>query len=467
MRMIPKMPARYDVVAIGGGTGGITTAKLARAAGAKVALVDRERLGGDCLHTGCVPTKTMVASAKLFHNIKRAALFGIKVGPPEIDFASFMQRNHAVIAQIQQSESPDAFRDLGIDVLFGEAHFESDRKLRVGEDTIEATRFVIAAGSSPTVSQAFAPARPLTNVDLLRLADLPKSLIVVGGGPIGTEMGQVLQRIGCQVTQVHPGDHVLPREDAELSSQLSGILASEGLNFQSRARVTRAWREAGQVHAELSSGETLSAEQMLVATGRSPNVAGLGLDKAGVAFDATGIKVDKELRTSAPNIWACGDVIGGYLFTHVADDQARTIAANLQGKHKKWNDRVVPWTTFTDPELARVGLTEEEARARYGPRVQVLRWPFNKIDRALCEGEPEGLMKVITAPGWLRGHLGGEIVGVHILGERAGELLHEFLPIMRSRLPAGLVAWPIHVYPTLSIGTRASVGQVFAKDMTH
>jgi pyruvate/2-oxoglutarate dehydrogenase complex dihydrolipoamide dehydrogenase (E3) component len=463
--MIRHMAEHYDVVAIGGGTGGITAAKLARAAGARVALVDRERLGGDCLHTGCVPTKTMVASAKLFHDIKRAEMFGIKVGPPEIDFAGFMARKQAVIDEIQQTESPEVFEVLGIDVLFGPAHFESPHELRVDKGLIEAGKFVIAAGSSPKMPQELAAAGALSNIELLQLTQLPKSLIIVGGGPIGTEFAQIFQRIGCQVTQVHPGDHILPKEDRELGQALAKILAGEDIRFEARARVTRAWREDGLVHAELSSGKQLSAEQMLVAAGRTPNVQDLALEKAGVACDERGVKVNEELRTSASHIWACGDVIGGYLFTHVADEQARTIAANLQGKHKKWADRVVPWTTFTDPELARVGLTETEARAKYGNRIKVLRWPFRKIDRALCEGEPEGLIKLITAPGWLRGRLGGEIVGVHILGERAGELLHEFLPIMRARLPVGLVAWPIHVYPTLSVGVRASVGQLFTKDI--
>jgi pyruvate/2-oxoglutarate dehydrogenase complex dihydrolipoamide dehydrogenase (E3) component len=459
------MPDRYDVVAIGGGTGGMTTAKLARQAGAKVALVDREQLGGDCLHTGCVPTKTMVASARLFHGIKRAAEFGIKVGQPQLDFAGFMSRKQAVIDAIQLTESRETYEALGIDVLFGEAHFESPHGLRVGERLIEGDKFVIAAGSSPSVPAELEPAEPLTNIDLLQLAELPKSMIVAGGGPIGTEFAHIFQRIGCQVTQVHPGDHILPREDPEVALALAGILAREGIRYERNARVTRAWRQDGLVHAELSSGKQLSAEQLLVAAGRRPNIEGLVLEKAGVEYDSQGIKVNAELRTSAPHIWACGDVIGGYLFTHVADEQARTIVPNLCGKHKKWSDRVLPWTTFTDPELARVGLTEAEARARYGNRIKVLRWPFGKIDRALCEGDPEGLIKVITAPGWLRGALGGEIVGVHILGARAGELLHEFLPIMRARLPAGLVAWPTHVYPTLSVGVRASVGQLFVKDL--
>ncbi len=457
--------ARYDVIAIGGGTAGMTAAKLAKQAGATVALVDREQLGGDCLHTGCVPTKTLVASAQLFHDIKRAASFGIRVGPPELDFPAFMRRKDDVIAEIQRTESADTFRDLGVDVVFGEAHFESAHGLRVGETLIEADKFVIAAGSNPVVPDALKPASPLTNVDLLGLAELPKSMIVVGGGPIGTEFAQIFQRIGCPVTQVYPGEHILPKEDPELATTLGSVLNGEGVSLEPNARVGRAWREGTTVHAELSSGKTISAEQILVAAGRRPNVGGLALEKAGVQYDASGIRVNAELRTSAEHIWACGDIIGDYLFTHVAYDQARTVAKNLMGKHTKWSDRVVPWTTFTEPELARVGLTETEARQKYGGKVAVLRWPFNKIDRALCEGQPEGLIKVITTPGWLRGKLGGEIVGVHILGDRAGELLHEFLPIMRARLPVGLVAWPIHVYPTLSVGVRASVGQLFATDI--
>jgi len=463
------MPERFDVVAIGGGTGGMTTAKLAKAAGAKVALVDRERLGGDCLHTGCVPTKTMVASAKLFRDIGRARTFGINVAGAELDFAGFMRRKDAVVDDIQQMESPEVFRDLGISVLLGEARFQSPHELLVGDGVIEGDKFVIATGSSPNIPETLRAAGAISNIELLALDRQPKSLIVVGGGPIGTEFAQIFQRIGTQVTQVHPGNHVLPREEPELRQELAGVLAAEGVVFEANARVTRASRQDGLVQAELSSGGVISAEQMLVATGRSPNVDGLGLDKAGVASDHRGITVDAELRTSAPHIWAVGDVIGGLLFTHVADEQARLVAGNLRGKHRKWNERVVPWTTFTDPELARVGLTEAEARHKYGSAVQVLRFPFNKIDRALCEGEPEGQIKIVTAPGWIPGFLrkvaGPEIVGVHILGERAGELLHEYLPIMRSRLPAGLVAQPIHAYPTLSIGVRASIGQLFAKDM--
>ena len=458
--------ANYDVVSIGGGTAGMTVARLASAAGARVCLVDREHLGGDCLYTGCVPTKTLVASARLLHEIRRAPSFGVDVAGARLNYSAVRGRVHKVMAEIAATESPEVFRDLGIDVKFGEASFVSPTQLQVGSEMMSAEKFVVATGSRAVIPPipGLDKAQPLTNVGLLELEELPESLAIIGSGPIGTEFSQIFCRFGTRVTVIDRAEQILPREDPETAGLLMEVLANEGVRYLCGATVTRVTKtDVGSlVEVERESGATsLEARQILVAVGRRPNVESLNLDRAGVEFDSSGIRTDDYLRTTAPNVWACGDVAGKYQFTHVAYEQAVAVARNLQGKRTKWNDAVVPWTTFTDPELARAGLTEAEARERYGGKVRAIQLPFAQIDRALCEGEPQGLIKLITIPGWTHGRFGGEVVGAHILGRSAGELLPEILVAMRSRLPIGLVARPIHVYPTLGLGIRQVIGQLF------
>ena len=456
----------FDVIAIGGGTAGMTAAKLCREAGARVCLVDRARLGGDCLYTGCVPSKTLIASARLFHDVKRAASFGVEVSDARLNFGAVQARARAVIDEIGQTESPRVFEDLGIRVRFGEARFVSAHELQVGAETLTADKFVIATGSHPAIPPVtgLREAEPLTNETVFELERLPESLAIVGGGPIGCELAQTFARFGSRVTVVHSRPQLLPREDPELAVALSKTLEREGIELLLDAKLFEVRRTERGVHLSVNIPQGLrevQAEQLLVAAGRQPNVDGLDPGRAGVEVDNTGVKTDACLRTTAANIWACGDVTSKHQFTHVAYEQASVVARNIRSKKTTWNDRVVPWTTFTDPELARVGLTEHEAREKYGDKLQILRLPFSKIDRALCENDPEGLIKILIAPGWMRGKFGGEIVGAHILGRAAGELLPEILVAMRSRLPAGLVAWPMHVYPTLGTGVRQTLGQLF------
>lgn len=456
----------FDVLAIGGGTAGMTVAKLCREAGARVCLVDRERLGGDCLYTGCVPSKTYIASARVFHEVKRASTFGVDVSDACLNLAAVRERARAVIATIGQGEAPQIFEDLGIRVKFGEARFLSLHELQVGDERLTAGKFVIATGSRPAVPSisGLAEAEPLTNETVFELERLPESLAIVGGGPIGCELAQVFARFGSRVSLIGRSPGILRRDDPELTRALGGILEREGVDLMLDSSPVDVRRSDGSVHLSVHTPQGMrevQAEEVLVAAGRAPNVEALDLAKARVRFDHTGVATNAYLRTSAPNVWACGDVTGKYQFTHVAYEQASVVARNIRGKKTRWSDRVVPWTTFTDPELARVGLTEEEARQKYGDKLRVLRLPFDKIDRALCESESEGVIKLLIAPGWMRGKFGGEIVGAHILGRSAGELLPEILLAMRSRLPAGLVAWPIHVYPTLGIGVRQALGQLF------
>lgn len=458
--------ADFDVVAVGGGTAGMTVARLCREPGAKVCLVDRARLGGDCLYTGCVPSKTFIASARLLHDVKRASSFGVDVSGACLNFAAVQARARAVINAIGHTESPEVFEDLGIGVKFGEARFLSPHELQVGGETLSAGKFVIATGSRPAIPAVagLAEAKPLTNETVFDIERLPESLVILGGGPIGCELAQTFARFGSRVTLIQRPSQILPREDPELTLPLTKALQGEGIELLLDSRLLEVRRTNATVHLSVSTPQgqrEMQATELLVAAGRVPNVETLDLAKAGVQVEKNGVTTDAYLRTTAPNIWACGDVAGKYLFTHVAYEQASVVARNVRGKKTKWNDRVVPWTTFTDPELARVGLTEDEAREKYGASLRMLRLPYNKIDRAVCENDTDGLIKILVAPGWMRGRFGGEIVGAHILGRSAGELLPEILVAMRSRLPAGLVAWPIHVYPTLGIGVRQTVGQLF------
>lgn len=459
------MPETYDLLVIGGGTAGETAARVARRTLQRVALVEREHLGGDCLWSGCVPTKAMLASAKVAQLARDGERFGIEIGKVRPDFAAVMARKERIVARIEQTELPSTFEREGIDVLLGPARFRDARHVEVGDRVVAARRVVVASGSHPAVPPIAGLEETgfITNVQAVRLAALPESLAILGGGPIGCEFAQMFRRLGSHVTIVEMENRLLPREDEEITALLGRALEAEGVELRLGRRVTRVERAPEGKRLLLSGGaaeEQVTAAEILVATGRAPN-ADLNLEAAGVAYDRRGITTDKELRTSAPGIWAAGDVVGPYLFTHVAGYHGEIAGANAAGSHKKFSYRALPWATFTDPEVARAGMTESEARARYGKRVTVVRWPLASIDRALCEGAPQGLIKLVLTPGLWFGLGGGELVGAHIIGAQAGEWLQQLLLVMRARLPAGLAVWPIHIYPTLALGVQQALGQLF------
>ncbi|HLZ68994.1 MAG TPA: FAD-dependent oxidoreductase [Dehalococcoidia bacterium] len=461
-----KTEETYDLVVIGGGTAGETAARVAKRKLDRVALVERERLGGDCLWYGCVPTKAMLASAKAARIVHQCSDFGIAAVDARLDFAAVMARKDRIVARIEQTELPETFRREGIDVLLGPARFRTTHKLEIGDQPVTADRFVIATGSRPAVPpiEGLNTAGYLTNVDAVKLQNLPQSLVVLGGGPIGCEFAQMFRRFGVAVTVVEMEDRLLPREDEEISGLLAASLVAEGIALRLGQRVTRVERttEGRRLHLAQQNGppETVTAEQVLVATGRTPRTD-LNLEAAGVAYNKGGIKTDRRLRTTAQHIWAAGDVVGPYLFTHVAAYHGDIAGTNAAGGRKKVSYRALPWATFTDPEVARAGLTEAEARQHYGDRVTVVRWPLAAVDRALCEGEPAGLIKLVLTPGIWFGLVGGELVGAHIIGTQAAEWLHQLLLVMRARLPAGLAVWPVHVYPTLALGVQQALGQLF------
>jgi pyruvate/2-oxoglutarate dehydrogenase complex dihydrolipoamide dehydrogenase (E3) component len=468
----------YDLVVIGGGSGGLVAAVGAAHLGARVALVEKKALGGDCLYTGCVPSKALIASARFASDARRAADFGFAPSPLQFkdgSFASVTARVQRVIRTVGEHDAPEVFRALGIDVIFGTPRFLSPYKLEIesGQDgdrsrrTLGTKRFCISTGSRPAVPpvEGLREAGFITNEEVFHLQKLPASLIVLGGGPIGLELGQSFSRFGSEVTIVEMGDRLLPKEDEESSATIERILRAEGLNVLLNAKAVRAGQADG--HKRLTVEEKgkereLHAEEVLVATGRRPNVEGLNLEAAGVRYDKGRIITDEYLRTSAPHIFAAGDVTGHFPFTHMAAYEASVVVRNaflFWPLRQKTDFRVVPWTTFTDPEVARVGLTEKEAYREYGKdHVKIYRTDFTDNDRAQAEGETKGFAKLICTG------RRGEIVGASIVGPHAGELIHEVVLAMKERLPVTTLGGMIHVYPTLTqVNQKAGLDAVLAK----
>lgn len=434
---------RYDLAVIGGGTAGLVASAVSAGIGAKTALVEQHRLGGECLWTGCVPSKALIRSASVLHTLRRAADFGIEVEGGRADFGRVMERIRSIIRAIEPHDSPERFRSLGVDVVEGRARFLSPEEAEAGGRRIRARRWLLATGSRTAV-----PAIPgleeagyLTHETVWELRALPESLVVLGAGPIGIELAQAFSRLGSRVTVVGAAAQLLEREDPEIAAVLARQLEREGIRVLLRSKATSVRVEAGEKAVTVGDTE-LRAAEILVATGRRPNVEEMGLEALGVEVGERGVKVDASLRTSASNAWAAGDVAGPYRFTHVADYQARIAAPNaLFPLRRKVDYRVVPWCTYTEPEVARVGMTEAEARDAWGDGAGVFRYAHDSLDRALCDGEPDGLTKVVLDPK-------GRIVGAHVAGPRAGETIHEAVLAVRHRLKLSDLSGMIHVYPT-------------------
>ncbi|HEX8243308.1 MAG TPA: mercuric reductase [Longimicrobium sp.] len=438
---------RYDLAVIGGGTAGLVSAAVSAGIGAKTALVEQHRLGGECLWTGCVPSKAIIRSASVLHTLRRAADYGIEVQGGRADFAAVMERVQSIIGAIEPHDSPERFRGMGVDVVEGRARFVSPEEAEVGGRRIRAKRWILATGSRTAVPpiRGLETAGYQTHETLWDLRALPESLLVLGGGPIGIEMAQAFARLGSRVTVVSASAKVLEREDPEISAVLQRQLQREGITLLLGARATAVRVEAGEkvMTVDAGDGDTeIRAAEILVATGRRPNVEEMGLEALGLEIGDGGVTVDGALRTSASNVWAAGDVVGPYRFTHVADYQARIAAPNaLFPLRRRVDYRVVPWCTYTEPEVARVGMTEAEARAEWGDRAGVFRYAHDSLDRALCDGEPEGLTKLVLDPR-------GRIAGAHVVGPRAGETIHEAVLAVRHRLKLSDLSGMIHVYPT-------------------
>lgn len=454
----------YDLIVIGAGSAGIVAGIEARRLNFKVLMIEKNLVGGECLHSGCVPSKTLIKSAKVAYLAKRSPQFGLSAySSQEVDLEKVMEHVRDVIRQIGAVEEED-LKKHKVRVLLGTPVFVDPHTVTINGTTISSKFFLISTGSRAAVPDVpgITEVGFVTNETLFGMKVLPKKFIVIGAGPIGVEMTQAFQRFGSEVILLQRGKQILPKEDEELARALYGILNGECTQIFTETKLLKVERveDKKKILFQHANRElSLECDELLIASGRLPNVEGLNLLNIGVKVEKHGIVVDKHFRTSVPNIYACGDCIGEYLFTHMAGYQAKIAVYHaLLALPLSVDYRVVPWAIFTDPELGRVGLTEMEARKLKGNKIAVYRLPFKEIDRAITDGETKGLIKVITDKK-------GYILGAHILGPSAGELLHEFVLAMKHRITLDKVALTIHVYPTLSIGLWQTADSRFQESL--
>ena len=445
---------RYNVVIIGAGTAGLVTAAGTAGLGGRVALVEAAKMGGDCLNYGCVPSKALVSTSKLIQGIRDAEAHGLDAMEPRFRFERVFEHMRERRAQIAPNDSVERFTGLGVDVFEARARFASPHEVELDDGTrLEGAHFVIATGTKPFVP----PIAGLGDVPFFtnesffdEQESAPESLIVLGGGPIGCEMGQVMNRLGVRVTILTDVRRLLPRDDHEASAVMHDAFTDEGIEIVTGCRVSSFRQEAsGAITAEMDGDcgpRTVTASRVLVATGRSPNVANLGLEAAGVRYDARGgVPADASLRTNVGHIYACGDVTGPYRFTHTADYQARLVVRNIllpaPLPRAKADYRYVPWVTYVDPEVAHFGLREEDADSQ-GIAVDVHRHQNDDLDRAITESATRGFVKVLTRKGK------DEILGATVCAPRAGEILHEIMVAAKHGVGLAALSSTIHGYPT-------------------
>ncbi len=459
-------PKSFDrnLVVIGAGSAGLTSAYIAAAVKAKVTLVEKHRMGGDCLNTGCVPSKALIKSARLLAQIRRAKEFGIRTASADFDFADVMERVQRVVKAVEPHDSAERYTALGVECIEGEAKIVSPWTVEVrtadGIRTLTTRAIVIAAGARP-----FVPPIPgiektgyVTSDTLWEIRELPRRLVVLGGGPIGCELTQCFARFGSQVTQVEMLPRLLAREDPEISDMVLQRFREEGINVLLGHKASRFETDAGGKALVCEHGGRevrIGFDQLLCAVGRIPNTNGYGLEELGIQVTrARTVDTNEYLQTLYPNIYACGDVAGPYQFTHTASHQAWYAAVNaLFGRFRKFQAdySAIPWATFTDPEVARVGLNETEAKERNVP-CEVTVYGIDDLDRAIADGEAHGVVKVLTKPGTDR------ILGVTIVGEHAGDLIIEYIAAMRHGIGLNKILGTIHIYPTLAEANKYAAG---------
>ena len=453
----------YDIGVIGGGSAGLSVTAGVAQLGAKTVLIEKEpRLGGDCLHYGCAPSKTLIKTARVYHLMKNGPKFGLpEAVVPPVNYKDVRARIKSVIDAIQHHDSVERFCGLGAQVEFGEARFSDEHTVDLDGRRISAKNWVIATGSSPAI-----PPVPgldstpyLTNKDIFYMDRLPESLIVLGAGPIAVEMAQAFSRLGSKVAVVQRSGRILSREDSDMAGIVKDVIEKEGVTFLLDTKV-KSVRDLGSerevtVEDALGNEIKLKAEAVLVALGRSANVEGLGLDNAGVEFTRKGVTTDNRLRTTQKHIYAAGDVIGKYLFTHAAGYEAGIVLANIIFKlPRKADYSRLPWTTYTDPELASIGLNEKAAREQ-GIRYDVWIEKFKDNDRSLAEGEETGLIKMIVDKD-------EKPIGVQILGPHAGDLLGEWVAVMNGKVKVSTLASAVHPYPTLAEINKRVAGDLMS-----
>lgn len=445
----PEPAHRYNLVVIGAGTAGLVTAGATAVLGGKAALVERHLMGGDCLNTGCVPSKAVLRSARAYADVREAARFGVRVpAGVEVDFPAVMARMRQLRARISPHDSAQRFRELGVDVFLGEGRFAGHDAVEVAGKILRFRKAVIATGAralAPPIA-GLAEAGYLTNETVFSLTERPGRLLALGGGPLGCELAQAFRRLGCAVTLVEMMPQLLGREDADAAKRLTAALHRDGIDIRLNTQVKRVTRAGSEkrVHLESQGREDiLIVDEILVGVGRAPNVEGLNLEAVGVDFDKQkGVKVNDYLQTTNPRIYAAGDVCLPYKFTHAADATARIVIQNaLFLGRKKVSALTVPWCTYTDPEVAHVGVDEKEARER-GIAIDTLVKPFGEVDRAVLDGEEEGFVKIHVRKG------SDQILGAVIVARHAGEMLGEITLAMAGRIGLRTIVNMIHTYPT-------------------
>ncbi len=459
-------PKLFDnnIVVIGGGSAGLVTSYIAAAVKAKVTLIEKHKMGGDCLNTGCVPSKALIRTAKHLSHIKRSAEFGIKQADVEFDFAEVMERVQKVIQTVEPHDSIERYTELGVDVLTGEAKIISPWEVQVqtegGVKTISTRSIVIAAGARPFVPPipGLEQVKPLTSDTVWKLRELPKRLLVLGGGPIGCELSQSFARLGSQVTQVEMLPRIMIREDPEVSESVMARFKQEGVDIRVGHTAKEFIVEQGEkiLIAEYEGQSVkIAFDEVLVAIGRAANITAYGVEELGIALsDRKTIATNGFQQTNYPNIFACGDVAGPYQFTHTAAHQAWYAAVNAlfgQFKRFKTDYSVIPWSTFTDPEVARVGLNEQEAKEQ-NIAYEVVSYGIDDLDRAIADSEAHGFVKVLTQPGK------DKILGVTIVGEHAGDLIAEFVLAMKQGIGLNKILGTIHIYPTMAEANKYVAG---------
>lgn len=451
---------RYNLVVVGAGSAGLVSAYIAAAVKAKVALIERHRMGGDCLNTGCVPSKALIKTARIVAQIRAHKKYGIKSASYELDFGQVMARVKEVVSQIEPHDSVERYTGLGVECVAGDAEIVDRHTVRVGGRTLKAKTLILALGADPVVPElkGLSQVRYLTSENIWDIKELPRRLVVLGGGPIGCEMAQAFQRLGSAVTQVEMGPALMPREDDDVAKLVTKRFRAEGIDVLTGAVAKEVKVSAGikSLVCETSQGmRAVPFDEILIAVGRKARTGGVDWERLGVGLNADGtIKVDPFLRANGSNIYACGDVVGPYQFTHVAAHQAWYASVNaLFSPLKKFKAdyRVIPRVTFTDPEVAQVGLTEKTAKEAGIPYEKTV-YGIDDLDRAIAESENDGQVKVLTVPGR------DKILGVNIVAHNAGEMIAEFVTAMKWGLGLNKILGTIHSYPTFVEANKYAAG---------
>ncbi len=450
----------YDAIIIGSGQAGNPLSHDLADQGWKVALIEQEHLGGTCINTGCTPTKTMVACAQVAHYARNAIRWGVQTGEVRVDLPFIVARKNRVVEQFRAGQQRHIDRRPNLHLHRGHARFIGPHRLRVGEEELESERIFINTGTRPDSPriEGLEQVGYLTNASLMELQELPEHLLVLGGGYIGMEFGQMFRRFGSRVTVVHRGDQILTREDPDVTMELQKTLEGEGIHFVMNAATTRVEKQGSQITLSVTTPRapmTVSGSHLLVATGRKPNTGDLGLEAAGVEIDDRGfIKVNGRLETSVPGIWALGDVKGGPAFTHISYNDYQIVYANLiAGKELTIDHRLVPYSVFTDPQLGRVGMTEAEARAT-GRKLKIGKIPMSWVARAIERDETAGLMKLVVDAE------NDRMLGAAILSSEGGELIQILGALMRAGLPYTFMKGAVYIHPTLAEGFYALMEDV-------